>query len=118
MFGILALILKINQREASSGEITSQMNFVSQTLSRLIRSSSNIEIDAGIATSTLKLRMKDPAKDPTCIYLDDVNKIIKLAEGPDAPLNSQNCTPNASELTSNSVKVDKLVHENVEVFKI
>ena len=108
MFGILALILKVNQRESSSGEITSQLNFVSQTLSRLIRSSSNIEIDAGVATSTLKLRMKDPAKDPTCIYLDDVNKIIKLAEGPDAPLNSQNCTPNASELTSNSVKVDKL----------
>src|SRR3989344_7315863 len=77
MFGVLALILKINQRESSSGEITSQLNFVSQTLSRLIRSSSNIETDIGIATSTLKLRMKDPAKDPTCIYLDSVNGIIK-----------------------------------------
>ena len=59
MFGILALILKVNQRESSSGEITSQLNFVGQTITRLTRSASNIEIDAGVATSTLKLRMKD-----------------------------------------------------------
>ncbi|MEK7635609.1 MAG: prepilin-type N-terminal cleavage/methylation domain-containing protein, partial [Patescibacteria group bacterium] len=106
MLGILALILKVNQRESSTGEITSQMNFISQTISRLVRSSSNIEIDAGVATSTLKLRMKNSAKDPTCIYLDSVNKIIKLAEGPDT--NPQNCSPTASNLTNDRIKVDKL----------
>jgi len=50
--------------------------------------------------------MKDIAKDPTCLYLE--NQTIKLAEGPDS-LNPQNCNFNASSsLTSSKVIADKL----------
>ena len=101
--GILLTITQVYQRESASDEVTSQLNFVMQTIQRLVRESSNIEITAGVATSTLKLRMASSTKDITCILLDNGNKAIKLAEGTDA-----NCSTNLSNLTSDKVKVDVL----------
>jgi len=100
---ILLIMIRVNQKESASTEVAGQLNFVMQRLQQLVRESSNIEISTGITTSTLKLRMKDDAKDPTCLYL--VNGVIKLAEGPDAT-NRNNCTSVTSDLTSNSVIVD------------
>ncbi len=100
---ILLIVTRVNQKESSSAEVTGQLNFVMQRLQQLVRESSNIDISAGTTTSTLKLRMKDIAKDPTCISL--VNGVIKLAEGPDAT-NPNNCTPTISDLTSDRVIVD------------
>src|SRR3989344_5131376 len=77
--GILINAPRVEQRESASAEVTSQLNFVMQTIQRLVRESSNIEIEAGTATSTLKLRMRDSAKDPTYITLS--NDVIKLQEG-------------------------------------
>ncbi len=100
---ILLIMTRVNQRESASTEVTGQLNFVMQRLQQLVRESSNIEISTGITTSTLKLRMKDLAKDPTCLYL--VSGVIKLAEGPDA-INANNCTSNISDLTSDRVIVN------------
>jgi len=105
MTGILLTVTQVQQRESAGTEITSQLNFVMQRLRQLVSESSNIEIDAGVTTSTLKLRMKDPAKDPTCISL--VNGTIKLAEGPNSS-NPNNCTSTISDLTNNRVIVDTL----------
>src|SRR3989344_8640478 len=103
MTSILITILKVSQKESASIETSEQLSFVMQTVSRLIRESSNIET---ASAGSLKLRMKDIAKDPTCLYLE--NQIIKLAEGPDS-LNPQNCNFNASSsLTSSKVIADKL----------
>src|SRR3990172_4395735 len=103
MTSILVTILKVSQKESASIETSEQLSFVMQTVSRLIRESSNIET---ASADSLKLRMKDSAKDPTCLYRE--NQIIKLAEGPDSPNNNDNCTPTASNLTSNKVIADKL----------
>jgi len=100
---ILLTVTRVNQRESSSVEVTSQLNFIMQRLQQLVRESSNIDISAGITTSTLKLRMKNTVKDPTCLSL--ISGVIKLAEGPD-PANPNNCTSTASDLTSDRVIVD------------
>ena len=80
MTGILLSVSQVHIRESASTEVTGQLNFVTQTIGRLVRTASNIEIDAGVSTSTIKFRMQDSAKDPTCISL--VSGTIKLAEGP------------------------------------
>jgi hypothetical protein len=102
--GILLTVSQVHQRESAATEVGSQLNFVIQRIGQLTRESSNIEIPAGVSTSALKLRMKDSAKDPTCISL--VNGIIKLAEGPGA--NPGECSPTASDLTNNRVIVNSL----------
>jgi len=103
--GILLTVTQVQQRESASAEVTGQLNFIMQRLRQIVSESSNIEIEAGVATSTLKLRMKDSTKDPTCISLN--NGVIKLAEGPD-PSNFNNCTSTTSDLTSDRVIVDTL----------
>ncbi|MEK7481786.1 MAG: tail fiber domain-containing protein [Patescibacteria group bacterium] len=103
MTSILITILKVSQKESASVETSEQLSFVMQTVSRLIRESSNIEI---ASANSLKLRMKDSSKDPTCLYLE--NQTIKLAEGPDSS-NLENCDlTSASNLTSSKVIADKL----------
>ena len=102
--GILLTVTQVQQRESASAEVTGQLNFVMQRLRQIVSESSNIEIEAGITTSTLKLRMKDTAKDPTCLSL--VSGVIKLAEGPGT--NPNECTTTTSDLTSNRVIVDTL----------
>ncbi len=104
MVGILLTVTQVQQRESAGAEITGQMNFVMQTIQRLVSQSSNIEIETGVATSTLKLRMQDSAKDPTCLSL--VDGVIKLAEGPGE--NPGECNTDTSDLTSSRVIVDAL----------
>jgi prepilin-type N-terminal cleavage/methylation domain-containing protein len=105
MTGIFYTVTSVNQRETASGEVTSQLNFVTQTIQRLVRESSNVEIEAGTATTTLKLRMADSAKDPTCIIF--ASSSIRLAQGPDAT-NAENCTSEVSDLTNDKVVVDSV----------
>ncbi len=104
MVGILLTITQVNLRESASTEVTSQLNFVTQTFGRLVRTASNIEIAAGVSTSTIKLRMQDSAKDPTCLSL--VNGVIKLAEGPGT--NPNDCNTVTSDLTNTRVIVNTL----------
>ncbi len=103
--GTLLTVTKINQNASATAEVSGQMNFVLQRLQQLVSESSNIEIDAGITTSSVKLRMQDSAKDPTCISL--VNGVIKIAEGPGSP-NPNSCNSTASDLTGSKVVVNTL----------
>ncbi len=100
--GILLTVTQVQQRESASAEVTGQLNFVMQTIQRLVSKSSNIEIEPGVTTSSLKLRMEDPTKDPTCLSL--VDGVIKLAEG--SGTNPNNCTTITSELTNSRVIVN------------
>lgn len=97
--------LKLSNRESANSELSAQLNSAMQTIGQKIQSASNIEIEAGVPVSSLKLRMKDPLKDPTCVSLSGT-KII-LAEGPavGAP---QNCTSVTSDLTTGKVNVTAL----------
>lgn len=104
MVSALSVFLKVGQRESAGSEVSSQLNFVMQTIQRLVKESSNIDIAADTATSTLKLRMKNQANDPTCISL--VNGIIRLAEGPAE--NPNECSSDFSTLTSDRIIVDNL----------
>ncbi len=103
---VLVVFTRVQGQEAASSEVTQQLSFVQSTIQRLVRESVNIENEAGPdhASSTLKLRMEDSTKDPTCLSL--VNGVIELAEGP-APANPENCTTETSELTSDRVKVSQ-----------
>ena len=103
--GTLLTVTRVNQNASATAEVSGQMNFVLQRLQQLVSESSNIDIDAGITTSSVKLRMQDSAKDPTCISL--VNGVIKIAEGPGSP-NPNNCNSTASDLTSSKVVVNIL----------
>ncbi|MFA5386691.1 MAG: glycine-rich domain-containing protein [Candidatus Paceibacterota bacterium] len=107
IFGILNIVSKQGLHEAALNESSNQLNFVMQTVQRLVRGSSLIEspVATTTVTSTLKLRMEDPLKDPTCLSL--VDGAIKLAQGPDES-NRQNCTSTLSNLTDSSVVVDQL----------
>jgi type II secretory pathway pseudopilin PulG len=102
--GVLLTVTQVQQRESASAEVTGQLNFIMQRLRQIVSESSNIEIEAGVTTSTLKLRMKDSAKDPTCLSL--VNGVIKLAEGQGT--NPNECATTTSDLTSDRVIVDAL----------
>ena len=104
MTGILLSVSQVHQRESASTEVTGQLNFITQTIGRLVRTASNIEITAGVSTSTLKLRMQDSTKDPTCISL--VSGTIKLAEGPGT--NPNDCSATTSDLTNSRVVVNAL----------
>ncbi len=102
--GIFIGAVKIGNRETASAEVTSQLNFVLQSIERLASRSSNFDIISGTATSTLKLRMPAPASNPTCVFLS--GGVIKIA-GPDG--SNRNCDfANATNLTNNKVIVDRL----------
>lgn len=101
--GILLILTRVNQQQSASAEVTDQLNFIMQRIQYLVKQSSNIEIPAGITTSTLKLRMENPSQDPTCLSL--IGGVVKLAQGPDS-VNRQNCTSVTSDLTSSRVVVD------------
>ncbi len=103
--GYLTGILKISTKEFSGSEVSSQLSSVMQFINKKIKDSSNVEIATSTQVSSLKLRMGNSAKDPTCIYLDSGK--IKLAEGP-ATGASQNCTSTATDLTTDKVLVDNL----------
>lgn len=102
---ILTNITKIGTSQSSSNELISQINSATQTINRLIKQSSAIDISASTTTTNIKLRMKNSAIDPTCIYV--ASGTIKLAQGPN-PSQPQNCKTTALDLTTSKVIVDKL----------
>ena len=72
--GILISVTQLGNQQSASSEVNQQLNFVLQTVQRLVRDSSLVDIPSGTATSSLVLRMKIPSEDPTKIYLSG-NKI-------------------------------------------
>ncbi|KKQ23398.1 hypothetical protein A2999_00045 [Candidatus Wolfebacteria bacterium RIFCSPLOWO2_01_FULL_38_11] len=117
MVGIITSILRVNQRETASAEATAQLNFIHQTISRLVRDSSaiianstegDVSNDAmqGTPQSRLVLRMEDSGldlpndRDPIVIWKDSATGAIKMSEG--------TSTPRVSDLTNSKVVADNL----------
>lgn len=97
LFGnILIIVTRIQNQQTSSIEVNQQMNFAMGTIQRLIRESSAVEIATGTPVSNLKLRTKEPAKDPTNITLSSGK--ITVQQGVSA----------AFDLTTGSVVVNQL----------
>ena len=110
LFGILTNVVRISTREVSGDEVSSQLQFAMETVSRLVRESSAIETET-TATTTLKLRMQNPALDPTCIFME--NGVLKLSQGPDA-YQPQSCVATATNLTTDKIIVDSAFFKRVE----
>jgi len=108
--GILSVSTKVQLRESANNEVGTQLNFVLQTIQRLVRESSNIEFaknddpvtpvinegDNPDTTSTeaayIKLRMPKSTDDPTCIAWVPDDKSIMLTQGPQpGPGNEYKC---------------------------
>jgi len=104
--GIFITTIKIGSKETSSTEVTSQINYVSQTIQRMVKEASVIDIPAGVSTSTLKLRTSSLSTDPTCIYLS--SGTIKIAQGA-FPSGSENCASTSTNLTNSKIIVDNLI---------
>ena len=110
LFSILTNVVRISTREVSSDEVSTQLQFAMETVSRLVRESSAIETET-TATSTLKLRMQNAALDPTCISV--VDGVLKLSQGPDA-YQPQNCAAATTDITTNKIIVDTAFFKRVE----
>ena len=111
-------MLKVQQKESSSTEVTQQLNFVMQTIQRLVKESSAIIVNStstdfsndattGTSQARLVLRMKDSGanpttdKDPIVIWKDSSTNVIKMSEGIGS-------NQKISDLTNNRVIADKL----------
>lgn len=95
--GILLVVTRVQSSQTALLEVNNQLNFSLQTIQRLIRDSSHIEVDPGITVSNLVLRMSDPNKDKTEIRLNA--GAIEVKEGD---------TGSWNPITTNNVLVDSL----------
>lgn len=95
LVGILTAITRVQSRQSSINEVNAQISFVDKTIQRLVREASLVDMPAGVATTTLTLRMASSTLDPTKVYVDDSKTAIYLKEG-DRP---------AQALTNSNVKV-------------
>jgi len=68
LVSILTVVTQVQLRETSVHEVNQQLLFVKDTVQRLVQTSSLIDMDAGTATSTLKLRMASSSIDQTLVY--------------------------------------------------
>ncbi len=116
MFAILTRSVSVSTTEIANDEVSSQLNTVMQTISQLVKSSSEMDIATSTATTTLKLRMPIAAQDPTCIYMS--GGVLKLAQGPAQPQPSSaasNCTSTTTDLTTNKIVVDSLLFKKISI---
>lgn len=96
LVGILTTTTKTQVEESGQNLLTGELNFVNQTIQRLVRDSSLVLADAGVASTTLTLRTSTLVKDPTLIYLSGGQIYVK--EG----------SASAQTITSDKVIVDSL----------
>ena len=94
--GILLVVTRIQASQTALLEVNGQLNFAIQTIQRLVRSSSNVDVEAGKSLTSIRLRVADPAKDPTLILVS--NGAVEIKEGSAA----------SSTLTTSSVVADSL----------
>lgn len=81
LVGILTSVTRTQVRQASGNEVNQQLSFVASTIQRLVRGASVIENEAGVASTTLVLRMASSTLDPTKIYVDASSTAVYLQEG-------------------------------------
>lgn len=68
LVSILTVVTQVQLRQTSVHEVNQQLSFVKDTVQRLVQTSSLVDMDAGVATSTLKLRMASSSIDQTFVY--------------------------------------------------
>jgi type II secretory pathway pseudopilin PulG len=98
---ILLHALRVEERESAHAALTSQLNFALQTIQRLIRESSYIDLAPGLTTSTLKLMTVATATDPLYIFLSGGAIIVQ--EGNKA----------TTSLTNNDIVVTNLSFQKI-----
>ncbi|MFH0806773.1 MAG: type II secretion system protein [Candidatus Brennerbacteria bacterium] len=86
LVSILTAVTRTQVRQASGNEVNQQLSFVASTIQRLVRSASVIANDAGVASTTLVLRMASSTVDPTYIYVDASSTAIYLQEATSTPI--------------------------------
>lgn len=110
--GILLSVTRIQNQQNASTEVNQQLNFVINNIQRVIRESSYVDIATGTTATTLTLKMRDPAKDPTIIKITGGK--VTLQQGGSSPI----------DLTTSAVTADKLAflkitnypgHDSVQV---
>lgn len=70
LVNILTSITQTEVRQNSVNGVSQQVSFVADTIQRLVRSASLIENPAGVASTTLSLRMTATSTDRTIIFVD------------------------------------------------
>ncbi len=106
--------IRTSNQQASDSELSSQLNFVTKNIEQLVKQSSNFDIAANVSTSTLKLRMQNPAQDPTCVYLS--GGVVKLAQGNAGQADKNNCTTVTTDLTTSNVVVNSLAFRKITFY--
>lgn len=82
---ILVAVTRVQNQQLSMDEVNQQLSFVANTIQRLVRDSSAVDIPVGTATTTLTLRMEDSAEDPILIYTDASSSAIYVSVAGGAP---------------------------------
>ena len=110
--GILLVVTRIQSSQSALLEVNGQLNFAMQTIQRLVRSSSNIEVEAGKSLTNIRLRMANPVKDPTVILVS--NNAVEIKEG-----SAASSTLTTSSVVANSLQFVKYVnypgHDSVQI---
>lgn len=86
--GILSNVTVTQVEESGQTEISGQLNFTVQTIQRLVRGSSVVEM-SGTATSTLRLRMPTLSQDPTIISLSNGKIYVQQGSGTAQPITNE-----------------------------
>ncbi|MDP3052820.1 MAG: type II secretion system protein [bacterium] len=79
--GVLITFTRVQTQTSADSELTQQLSFVQSTIQRLVRDSANIENPAGVASSSLVLRMASSSLDPTIISSDANGIYLKQGTG-------------------------------------
>lgn len=96
LVSMLIIFTRIHLQQTSVNTVNQQISFVNNTVQRLVRESSLVDMPAGVSTSTLTLRMASSSKDKTSIYLGSDEKVIYMTQGTSSPV----------ALTDSNVEVD------------
>ncbi|MDD5430776.1 MAG: hypothetical protein PHP03_00930 [Candidatus Pacebacteria bacterium] len=119
--GIFTNTQRISNRQTASNEVVSQMNFISQTIQKYVRSSSLIDVASTTSETILSLRMQDETTGSTTIYASGGTVYIRQGTAAPVPLSNEKVTVSQLEFTKisspkahDSVLVDMTVEYNSE----
>ncbi len=98
LVSILTVVTQVQLRQTSIGEVNQQLSFVSDTIKRLVQTSSLVDMPGGVASSTLSLRMASTSLDTTLVYAS--GSVLYIEERDDSGVSV--VTP----LTDSNVTVD------------
>lgn len=100
LVAILTTVTQVQLRQVSIEEVSSQISFVNDTIQRIVKTSSLIDMTSGSPTSTLSLRMSSSSVDQTLVYTS--SSILYLDE-------RNNGVPTLTPLTDSNVTVDSFI---------